>query len=307
VDVRFNTTHGVVFRRKSGIRHRWVFSEMENRMQRLILSGMLLLLAPGLSAVELPAPAELLKQMGVSGHYVTVVEPHQSDSSHQTHVTYLAVRANQVLDHLFGHQWLSPDNDVVFSAADGYQFAGGAERFARGMAYLAYAHADGSDFTLVNKAGQRRELGPYYLIWDNIADPSLIKQGAYGWPYAVLQVDVRPVSAYAPLLPASASTQVRDGFVLFKEYCLICHQVAGIGGEKLATDLRQVLCPLKAADLRALIDNPGDALRMGGMPPLDEGLQGEERRQTIDLIMAYLQALQPEGQPCQTEKRTTSF
>jgi len=270
-------------------------------MQRLILACMLLLSAPGLSAVELPAPAELLKQLGASGHYVTVVEPHQSDPSHQTHVTYLAVQANQVLDHLFGPHWQSSDNDVVFSAADGYQYAGGSERFTRDKAYLAYARADGRAFALVNKEGQQTELGPYYLIWDNIADPSLIMQGAYGWPYAVLQVDVRPVSAYAPLLPESASTQVRDGFVLFKEYCLICHQVAGIGGEKLATDLRQVLCPLKASDLRALIDNPGDALRMGGMPPLDEGLQGEERRQTIDLIMAYLQALQAEDRSCQME------
>jgi len=269
-------------------------------MHRLILSCMLLLLTPGLSAAELPAPAELLKQMGVSGHYVTVVEPHQSDPSHQTHVTYLAVPADQVLDHLFGPHWQSPDNDVVFSAADGYQFAGGSERFTRDKAYLAYARADGRAFTLVNNKGQRTELGPYYLIWDNIADPSLLMQGAYGWPYEVLQVDVRPVSAYAPLLPASASRQARDGFVLFKEYCLICHQVAGIGGQKLSTDLRQSLCPLKESELKALIDNPGDALRKGGMPPLDEGLQGEGRRQTIDLITAYLQALQPEGQSCQT-------
>ena len=270
-------------------------------MRRLVISCMLFLLTPGLSAVELPAPAELLKQMRISGHYVTVVEPHQSDASHRTHVTYLAVPANQVLDHLLGYHWQSSDGDVVFSAADGYQFAGGSERFRRYKAYLAYARADGSPFTLVDKKGQRTELGPYYLIWDNIEDPSLIMQGAYGWPYEVLQVDLRPVSAYAPLLPASASRQARDGFVLFKEYCLICHQVAGIGGEKLSTDLRQSLCPWKESDLKALIDNPGEAFQKAGMPPLDAGLQGEERRQTIDLLMAYLQALQPEGQSCRSD------
>ena len=270
-------------------------------MRRLVLSCMSLLLVPGLSAVELPAPPELLKQMGVSGHYVTVVEPHKSDPSHRTHVTYLAVEANQVFDHLFGYQWESPDSDVVFSAADGYQYAAGVERFKQYKAYLAYARADGDAFTLEDKDGQRTELGPYYLIWDNIADPSLIMQGAYGWPYEIVHVDVRPVGAYAPLLPANASRQARDGFVLFKEYCLICHQAAGIGGQKLSTDLRQLLCPLKESELKAMIDEPGEALRKGGMPPLDEGLQGEGRRQTIDLIVAYLQALQPEGQPCQME------
>ena len=176
-------------------------------MHRLVISCMLFLLAPGLAAVELPAPAELLKQMGVSGHYVTVVEPHQSDASHQTDVTYLAVAANQVLDHLFGRRWPSSGSDVVFTAADGYQFAGGAERFTHYKAYLAYARADGNAFTIVNSEGQRTELGPYYLIWDNIEDTSLIRQGAYGWPYQVLQIDLRPASAYLPLLPQSASRQ----------------------------------------------------------------------------------------------------
>ena len=270
-------------------------------MHRLVISCIAFVLTSGLSAEELPASRELLQQLGTSGQYVTVVEPHLSDPSHQTHVTYLAVPANKVLDHLFGHGWQSPDNDVVFSATDGYQFAGGAERFARYKAYLAYARADGKPFSLEKNGGQRTELGPYYLIWDNIEEPSLIRQGAYGWPYEVVQVDVRPVTAYAPLLPESASRQARDGFVLFKEYCLICHQVANIGGEKLSTDLRLSLCPLKDSELEALIDNPGDALRKGGMPPLDVQLQGEGRKQTIDLIMAYLRALQPQGQSCQSE------
>jgi mono/diheme cytochrome c family protein len=270
-------------------------------MHRLVISCLLSLLAPALAAAELPAPTELLKQPGISGHYVTVVEPHQSDATHQTHVTYLAVAANQVLDHLFGRRWPSSGSDVVFTAADGYQFAGGAERFTHYKAYLAYARADGNAFTIVNSEGQPIELGPYYLIWDNIEDPSLIRQGAYGWPYQVLQIELRPASAYLPLLPQSASRQALDGFVLFKEYCLICHQMAGIGGQKLSTDLRQLLCPLKEPELRALIDNPGDALQKAGMPPLDKGLEGEGRKQTIDLIMAYLRAVQPEGQSCQSE------
>ncbi len=284
-----------------------MFLGMEDCMQRLIISWILFLSAPGLSAVELPAPGELLKQIGVSGHYVTVVEPHQPNQSHQTHVTYLAVQANQVLDHLFGNDWQSLDDDVVFSATDGYQFAGNFERFVRYKAYLAYARADGNPFTIVNNDGQTIELGPYYLIWDNIDDASLVRQGAYGWPYQVTQVDLRPVSAYAPLLPENASRQARDGFTLFKEFCLNCHQIANIGGQKLPTDLRQSLCSLKDSELRALIDNPGDALRKGGMPPLDVQLQGEGRRQTLDLIMAYLRALQPEGQSCQSKNvRPTS-
>jgi len=276
-------------------------------MHRLVVSCIVFLAAPGLFAVEFPAPGELLKEMGVSGQYVAVTEPHQSDASHQAHVTYLALSAGKVLDHLFGPEWRSPGNDIVFSSADGYQFAVDVERFTRYKSYLAYARADARPFALVNNQGKRVELGPYYLIWDNIDDPDLIRQGAYGWPYEVGQVDVRPVSAYVPLLPESASPEVRDGFALFKEYCLVCHQVANLGGRKLPTDLRQLLCSRKDSELRTLIDSPGDALRKGGMPPLDPQLQGEGRKQTIDLIMVYLRSLQPRGRSCPSENvRRTS-
>ena len=270
-------------------------------MDRLVISCVLLFLSPGLLAGALPEPGELVKEMSVPGQYVTVVEPHQSDPSRQTHVTYLAVPANKVLDQLFGHDWQSPDNDMVFSATDGYQYAANAERFMRYKAYLAYGRADARPFTLLNNKGQKTELGPYYLIWDNIDDPSLIRQGAYGWPYQVVHVNIRPVSAYVPLVPENAPRQARDGFALFKEYCLTCHQVANIGGQKLSTDLRKLLCSRKDPELEALIDNPGDELQQAGMPPLDAQLQGEGRRQTIDLIMAYLRALQSEGRSCQSE------
>jgi len=270
-------------------------------MNRLVTSFLLLFLSSPLVAEELPAPKDLLKQPGMSGQFVTVVEPRQSDSSHQANVTYLAVPARKVLDQLFGHDWQSPDNDVVFSAADGYQFAANARRFLRYQAYLAYARADAKPFTSVNGKGETTELGPYYLIWDNIDNASLIRQGAYGWPYEVVQVYVRPVSTYARILPEKASGQVRDGFGLVKEYCLICHQIAGIGGQKSPIGLRQLLCSLNASEREVVIDNPGDALKEGGMPPLDPQLQGEGRKQTIGLILAYLRTVQPEGQPCQSD------
>jgi mono/diheme cytochrome c family protein len=273
---------------------------MENRMNRLVIGSVLLFLAPLLFAEDLPEPGELLKATGLSGQYVTVLEPHESDSSHQTHVTYLAVQANKVLDQLFGHEWRSADNDIVFSATDGYQFAANAERFLRYKAYLAYGRADAKPFALVNNKGQNTELGPYYLIWDNLDDPDVVKQGAYGWPYQVVRVDVRPVSAYAPMLPDGISRQAEEGFDIFKEYCLTCHQIAGIGGHKLPADLRTLVCSLKDAELDALIDRPGEAVQTAGMPPLDPQLQGEGRRQTIALIMAYLRALQPQGRPCQS-------
>ena len=185
-------------------------------------------------------------------------------------------------------------NRILFSGPTGF------EQFEKYNAYLAFARADEEHFELVNCGRLSTELGPYYLIWDNIKDPALIKQDGYGWPYQVTRVDLRPVNAYDPLLPANPSQQVHDGFVLFKEYCLTCHQIADIGGRKLTTDLRQSLCPLTESDLRELINYPSCALRSGGMPVLNEWLQGDERKHTVDLIAAYLRAMQPKGQSCQS-------
>jgi hypothetical protein len=280
---------------------------MDYRRHLLVFICILFLFPPALSAVELPTPAELLKQMGVTGKPVTVVEPHQSDPLHTTNATYLAVPASQVLDHLFGRRWRSPDSDVVFFATDEYQYAGGFKQFEQYNAYLAFARADGESFALENCGRSPTALGPYYLIWDNIKDPALIKQDGYGWPYQVTRVDLRPVSDYDPLLPVNPSQQARDGFILFKEYCLNCHQIASIGGRKWPADLRQSLCPLTDSELKALINYPNCDLRNGGMPDLNGWLQGEERKQTIDLIVAYLRAMQAEGQSCQSENvRPTS-
>jgi hypothetical protein len=140
----------------STIGYKGCFSGVENRMHRLVVSCILFLVAPGLFAVELPAPGELRKEMGVSGQYVAVVEPHQSNVLHQAHVTYLSVPANEVLDHLFGSEWQSPDNDIVFSATDGYQYAVNAERFKRYKAYLAYARrrAENRTWAVLSHLGQ---------------------------------------------------------------------------------------------------------------------------------------------------------
>jgi hypothetical protein len=133
-------------------------------MRRLVISCILFLLTSTLSAVELPAPTELLKQTGVSAHSVTVVEPHESHSSKTTDVTYVAVPAIQVLDHLLGRGWRSADNDVVFLAADKYQFAGSIDQFERYKAYFAFARADKKPFTVEMNKGEPIALGPYYLI-----------------------------------------------------------------------------------------------------------------------------------------------
>jgi mono/diheme cytochrome c family protein len=268
-------------------------------MQRLVISCLLFLLAPALSAVELPAPAALLKQPGVSAQSVKVVEPHESHPSQTTDVTYRAVPAIQVLDHLLGRGWRSADNDVVFLATDKYQFAGSIDEFERYKAYFAFARADGKPFTVEIEKGKPIALGPYYLIWDNINAPALIKRDGYAWPFQVTRVELRPKSDYDRLLPANPSRPVRDGFALVKQYCLTCHQIANIGGRKKDTDLRQSVCPLRDSQLKALINNPSDASRAAGMPALNEWLQGEERKRTIDLIVAYFRAMPPEGQSCQ--------
>ena len=110
-----------------------------------------------------------------------------------------------------------------------------------GKAYLAFARADRSLFTVDNLAQNKRNipLGPYYLVWDNKADPELLSAGAHDWPYQVADVSVFEGSD-AALRPPGFDPALEPGLENAKTHCLTCHKVNGYGGEKAGGDLALV-------------------------------------------------------------------
>ncbi|MDC6166879.1 hypothetical protein [Paucibacter sp. XJ19-41] len=249
-----------------------------------------LLAAPALWAQALPTPAVLQASLAAPPQPVTVIEPHLSVGGKQVRLSYLGYPIAQVLSAHLGPDWQkTPGKEIKFRALDGYVSRIPVERFAKHRAWLVLARQDGSEFVVDNlEQNQKRvPLGPYYLVWDNIAAPELQAEGASGWPYQVAQIALRTSSKTALLPPGLApGFEVQAG--LAQKFCLNCHQVNGFGGDKMPINLAARAKQIDAATWQRWLLNPS-AVRPGtAMPPLPEGLADRETvaRQLHDYLKA---------------------
>jgi hypothetical protein len=151
-------------------------------------------LGPGLGlstawAAGVPAPAAL-ERSGARALTLTVIEPHLGTPKHPVAVAYLAFSAPVALSAALGPDWATRAKAIEFRALDGCVSRIDVARPTSGKAYFAFARADRSPFTVDNLAQNERNvpLGPYYLVWDNSADPELLSEGARDWPYQVVDV-----------------------------------------------------------------------------------------------------------------------
>jgi mono/diheme cytochrome c family protein len=244
-------------------------------------------------AVELPPPAELSAEYKLLIRKVTVAEPHESTAERRKLVEYTALLIDGVLPRWFGERWASEEAEIVFLAKDGYRSVVAGPKLKKYRAYLAFARSDGSPFTVDNlhQNEQNIPLGPFYLIWDNLAAPELLRQGAYDWPYQITAIEWRSKAEDRPLLPARSSKRLEQGFAETKEFCLTCHSIRGIGGKKYPVDLIQATCHWQTPDLKAWIDAPSRTKPGTAMPPVAFLLPERERRLIIERIVEYLDAM----------------
>ncbi|MBU3693366.1 MAG: hypothetical protein FGM40_00875 [Rhodocyclaceae bacterium] len=143
-------------------------------------------------AEPLPAPDQVAARLQREPVMVQVRHPHDGLGERAPVLAYRGFPADEVLDALLGPAWREPGGEVEFAAADGYRSAIPAAHFARYRAWLVHARADGAAFVTDNVFQNRREvpLGPWYLVWDNLAAPELITLGDHYWPYQVVAVTV---------------------------------------------------------------------------------------------------------------------
>ena len=116
-----------------------------------------------------------------------VIEPHLSTPKNPVAVGYLAFPAAAALSAALGHDWQTKAKAIEFGALDGYVSRIEVARLTSGKAYFAFARADRSPFTVDNRTQNEKNLrlGPYYLVWHNRDDPSLLAEGARNWPYQI--------------------------------------------------------------------------------------------------------------------------
>lgn len=161
---------------------------------------------------------------------IAVWEPHEDKT-----VTYEGFDAAKLFGALYGDQWKEID-EVLFTCADGYQPVLPVDRFKQYAGFLVYRRLDQDVFNVQNRFQNEKDvpLGPFYLVWDNLHSDELRAQGANGWPYQVVSIDLVNFADRFPRLspPKTASDEAKRGFLAFRENCMACHTVNGEGGNK---------------------------------------------------------------------------
>lgn len=161
---------------------------------------------------------------------ITVWEPNEDKN-----VTYEGFDTAKLFAAVYGDRWNEID-EVLFTCVDGYQPVLPMDRFNKHAGYLVYRRLDQAEFKVQNRFENKKDvpLGPFYLVWNNLHSNELRAQGASGWPYQVVGVDLVTFADRFPRLspPKNASEQAKKGFIAFRENCMACHTVNGEGGNK---------------------------------------------------------------------------
>ena len=105
----------------------------------------------------------------VPAQTLSVWEPHDGSTA-----TYVGFPARALFDRAYGPGWRTSD-ELLFTCLDGYQPSIPVERFLKYDGLLAYGRNDAAPFSLTNQeqGGETIDLGPYYLVWNNVKAPEL--------------------------------------------------------------------------------------------------------------------------------------
>ena len=265
-----------------------------------VLGGNTFLSAPAFSqhnsGIEFKDHGQTVKTLSLTdlGTIAAAVSLKVFEAHEKKERTYQVYPVRPLFEHIFGKKWEQAE-EIVFTSADGYQPSIPVARFLAHDAYFAFAHADDTPFTLVNvlQNDELVQLGPLYLVWDNLQSKALLDDGASGMPYQVISVELTAFASRFPNLspPAQASPQAQYGFLHFRKHCLACHTINGDGGGK-APELNyptSVVEYLKPEYLTRWIENPASVRYNTVMPPLAKEIPN--RAQVVEEIIAYLKAM----------------
>ena len=265
---------------------------MRKQLKGASVLAALLGAVPSASAEPLPSVVDLESQIGSDPITVKVIEPHLSSAENHTIVEYLGYRAEDVLSIALGQEWRQQGRAVEFRALDGYVSRIEAAQFEPGKAFVVFARADRADFVVDNILQNERDvpLGPYYLVWDNISDPTLLAKGAGIWPYQINEVALAIVSEDA-LLPKGLAAPYRRGAELAKANCLNCHHINGYGGDKFGGDLAAITKNMARGHFIGWVLDPTSIMSNTTMPALTAQSSEAERVQVATALYDYLSNL----------------
>jgi len=225
----------------------------------------------------------------VAPEAVRVLEPYEAREA-----GFVAMPFAAVLDAVYGEGWRR-EEEILFTCSDGYQPTVPVQRVLDHRAWLAFERENQSFTIRKRESGELKtvELGPFYLVWENLLDAKVRQEADYGWPYQLVGVDlIRTRDRFPGMIPSvDVSSPARAGFRAFRVHCSKCHKVNGEGGG-IGPELVASASPLAYRDpdyLRAWIEDPARIRPNTRMPALNPALP--DRARTVDEILAYLEAM----------------
>ena len=234
--------------------------------------------------VSVPELAKLLPT-----REITIWEPHEKKE-----VAFKAFDAGELLAKIYGDDWKKSE-EALFTCSDGFQPSLPMAEFGSHHGYLAFARNDDPEFSVMSPDKHEKvPVGPFYLIWENIKDASIRKQGTIpGWPYEVTTIDLIRFADRFPRMspPPGSSAVVQHGFFEFRKRCLSCHTVNGDGGGK-GVELNYPANPTeywKKDWLKKWITNPKSIRYNTEMHAFDKDSSSWERDR--DSVLAYLKVM----------------
>ena len=204
--------------------------------------------------------------------------------------TFRGFVTNDVLDLVYGKSWREGEEFAV-AALDGYVSSNSVEHYLTYNSLLAFEDVNRPQFILIKaKDGKYVELGPFFLVWDNINSPELLDFVSYGWPWQAISFDLVTFNDRfgKAIPPEGSSEQIQNGFKSARKYCLACHTINGNGGF-IGGDIAFSANKFDDATIKNYITVLGAiGSNISGMVLRDEL---PNRNQVADDIIAYLNAM----------------
>lgn len=231
--------------------------------------------------------ADLVKQ--IPPRDITLWEPHEKKE-----VSFKAFAADELMRKIYGDDWRR-EEEALFTCTDGFQPSLPVSEFKDHQGYLAFARNDDPEFSVLSPDEHKKvPMGPLYLVWENIKDASIRRQGTIpGWPYQVATIDLIRFADRFPRMspPPGSPASARHGFLVFRRYCVSCHTVNGDGGGK-GVELNYPASPTeywKETWLKKWITDPRSIRYDAQMHAFDRSSPAWEKDR--DDVIAYLKAM----------------
>ena len=197
---------------------------------------------------------------------------------------YKAVNASILIKNEINLTKIDPKNTkIVFECKDGYKPEMPLELFLNANPYLAYQDVDapkGAKWEPIIKDGNEMNAEPFYIVYTSVSE----KDTRYKWPYNLVKIYLEPLNKSTLELYPLKNRKLETGYTLFKNQCLTCHSINGIGGA-MGPELnypRSVTEYWKEKELVDYIVNPASFRYKVKMPTL--GITKQQSREIVDYL-----------------------